>query len=57
MVKAGGTIAAGASVQTDANGDALTASSGDVVMVHALEAAVDGQIMALELIQGWNVVA
>ena len=36
---------------------ALTAASGDVVMGYALEAAVDGQIMAIELIQGGNVVA
>ena len=57
MVEAGGTIAAGADVQADANGDALTAASGDVVMGYALEAAVDGQIMAIELIQGGNVVA
>jgi len=57
MVEAGGTIAAGAAVQADANGDALTAASGDVVMGYALEAAVDGQIMAIELIQGGNVVA
>ena len=57
MVEAGGTIAAGAAVQADANGDALTAASGDVVMGYALEAAVDGQIMAIELIQGGNIVA
>jgi hypothetical protein len=50
-------LAAGAAVQADANGDALTAASGDVVMGYALEAAVDGQIMAIELIQGGNVVA
>jgi hypothetical protein len=56
MVKSGGTIAAGAAVQTDANGDALTAASGDVVLGYALEAAVDNQIIAIELIQGGNVV-
>src|SRR6056297_1239117 len=57
MVEAGGTIAAGAAVQTDANGDALTAATGDVVLGYALEAGVDGQIIAIELIQGGNVVA
>ena len=57
MVEAGGTIAAGAAVQTDANGDALTAASGDYVMGYALEAGVDGQIIAIELIQGGNIVA
>ena len=57
MVEAGGTITAGAAVQADADGKALTAAAGDVVMGYALEAAVDGQIMAIELIQGGNVVA
>jgi hypothetical protein len=56
-VTAGGTIAAGAAIQTDAAGDALTAASGDVVMGYAKEAGVDGQIIAIELIQGGNVVA
>lgn len=56
MVVAGGTIAAGAAIQTDANGDALTAASGDVVLGYALEAGVDNQIIAIELIQGGNVV-
>lgn len=57
MVTSGGTIAAGAAIQSDASGDALTAASGDYVMGYALEAAVDGQIMAIELIQGGNIVA
>ena len=57
MVEAGDTVAAGAAVQTDANGDAITAASGDYVMGYALEAGVDGQIIAIELIQGGNIVA
>lgn len=57
MVTSGGTIAAGAQIQTDASGDALTAAAGDVVLGYALEAAVDGQVFAIELIQGGNVVA
>ena len=36
----------------DAAGDALTAAAGDVVMGYAKEAGVDGQIIAIELIQG-----
>jgi hypothetical protein len=56
LVTAGGTIAAGASVQTDAAGDAITAAAGDVVLGYAREAAVDGQIIEIELIQGGNVV-
>lgn len=51
-----GTIAAGAEIQTDAAGEALTAAAGDVVMGYALEAGVDGQVIAMELIQGGNVV-
>jgi len=57
MVTSGGTIAAGAQIQTDASGDALTAATGDVVLGYALESAVDGQIFAIELIQGGNVAA
>lgn len=57
MVEAGGTIAAGASIQAGADGTALTAASGDVVMGYAREAGVDGQIIEIELIQGGNVVA
>ena len=56
MVKSGGNITAGAAVQTDANGDAIAAAAGDVVLGYALEGAVDNQIIAIELIQGGNVV-
>jgi len=57
MVTAGGTIAAGAAVATDAAGDAVTAASTNIIMGYALEAAVDGQVMAIELIQGGNAAA
>jgi len=57
MVEAGGTIAAGAAVQTGADGTALAAAAGDVVMGYAKEAGVDGQIIRIELITGGNVVA
>ena len=57
MVTAGGTIAAGAAVATDAAGDAVTAASTNIIMGYALEAAVDGQTMAIELIQGGNAAA
>ncbi len=57
MVTSGGTIAAGAAVQTDAAGDALTAATGDVILGYAREAAVDGQIIEIEMIQGGNVAA
>ena len=54
MVTAGDTIAAGDAVATDAAGDAVTASTGNIVMGYATEAGVDGQIIAIELIQGGN---
>ncbi len=56
-VTAGGTIAAGAAVATDASGDAVTASTGNIVMGYATEAGVDGQVIAIELIQGGNAAA
>ena len=57
MVEAGGTIAAGAQVQTGADGTALLAATGDVVLGYAREAGVDGQIIEIEMIQGGNVAA
>lgn len=57
LVEAGGTVAAGAALQTNATGEAITAATGDYVMGYALEAGVDGQIIAMELIQGGNIVA
>jgi len=57
MITCGDTVAAGAALQTDAAGDAITAATGDYVMGYALEAGVDGQIIAMELIQGGNIVA
>lgn len=58
QVVAGATMATiGTKVQTDANGKAIAAATGDVVMGYTLEAAVDTQVIAIELIQGGNVVA
>jgi len=57
MVKAGGNVAAGAAVATDANGDAVTAGTGNIIMGYATEAGVDDQIIAIELIQGGNAAA
>lgn len=56
-ITCGGTVAAGAQLQTDASGTAITAASGDVSMGYALEAGVAGQVIAMELIQGGNVLA
>lgn len=55
-VEAGGTIAVGAAVASNATGEAITAAIGDVVKGYAREAGVDGQIIQIELIQGGNVV-
>jgi hypothetical protein len=49
-VVAGGTIAAGAKVQSDASGDALTAASGDAVLGVALASAVDGDVFPVLLV-------
>ena len=57
MVEAGGTIAAGVQVQTDANGKAALASTGDVVLGYTREAGAAGQIIEIEMIQGGNVAA
>jgi len=37
MVTSGGTIAAGAQIQTDASGDALTAAAGDVLHMYKIK--------------------
>ena len=57
VVTAGGTIAAGAAIATDGSGDAVTAASTNIIMGYALEAGVDGQVIAIELIQGGNAAA
>lgn len=57
MVVAGGSVTAGDEVATDAAGDAVTAASTNIVMGYALEDAVDGQVFAIELIQGGNAAA
>jgi len=57
MVEAGAAVTAGDALQTNAAGEAITAASGDYVMGFALEDGVDGQIIAMELIQGGNIVA
>lgn len=49
-VKAGGTVAAGAKVQSDATGRAITAASGDHVQGYALEGGVVGQTITVLLL-------
>lgn len=57
MVEAGGTIAAGAAVSTNASGEAIAATTGHIIMGYAKEAAVDGQLIEIELITGGNAAA
>lgn len=57
MVEAGGTITAGAAVATNAAGEAVAATTGNIIMGYAKEAAVDGQIIEIELITGGNAAA
>jgi hypothetical protein len=49
-VSAGGTITAGNEVTPDASGEAVVAGSGDVVAGVALNSAVDGDIVEIQLV-------
>jgi len=53
-VRAGGTIAAGAEVQTDAQGRVVTATGTNIRVGKALEAAVTGQIISIDFYPGGN---
>lgn len=48
-VEAGGTIARGGAVASNAAGEAVAAATNDVILGYALEAGVDGQIITIEL--------
>jgi len=56
-VTAGGSITAGDDIASDLNGDAITAATGDIIVGYALEDGVDGQVIAVELINGGNAAA
>ena len=56
VVEAGGTIAAGAQVASNAAGEAVTAATGDIVLGKALEAGVDGQLISIDFYKGGNAV-
>lgn len=47
MVKAGGTITAGADIASDAAGEAVVAATGDQILGTALEGAADGDTFAI----------
>ena len=57
MVEAGGSIDAGGAIACGGDATALTAATGNIIMGYAREAAVDGQIIEMELIQGGNAAA
>ena len=49
VVTAGGTISKGAAVSSDATGKVITATTGHIIMGTALEAAVSGQVITVDL--------
>ena len=53
-VKAGGAILAGAEVQTNANGQVITATGAGIRVGKALEAAVANQIITIDFYPGGN---
>lgn len=53
-VLAGGAIAAGANVTTNAAGRAITAATGNIIVGKALEAGVNNQIISIDFITGGN---
>ena len=57
IVEAGASVTAGDSVASDTDGNCVTAATDAVIMGYALEDAVDGQVFAIELIQGGNAAA
>jgi len=57
VVEAGGSVTAGDEIACDTDGNCVTATTSDIVMGYALEDAVDGQVFAIELIQGGNAAA
>lgn len=54
IVEAGGTITAGAEVASNATGEAVAATTGDIVLGKALEAGVDGQLISIDFYKGGN---
>lgn len=53
-VKAGGTIALGANVATNASGLAVAAATGNIILGKTTEAAVNGQLITIDYYPGGN---
>lgn len=51
-VVCGGTVTRGGEVTSDANGEAVDATTSDVIVGYALEAGVNGQVITIELARG-----
>jgi hypothetical protein len=51
-VVCGGTVTRGGEVASDASGEAVDATTDDVIVGYALEAGVDGQVITIELARG-----
>jgi len=54
MISSGGTIARGAAVASNATGQAVTATTGNIILGTATEAAVSGQVITIELRRDGN---
>jgi hypothetical protein len=57
IVEAGATVTAGDAVTSNAAGEVITAATGDIIAGYARESGVDGQIIAIDLINGGNAAA
>jgi len=57
LVEAGASVTAGDDIASDANGNAVTAATSDVILGKALEDGVDGQIIAMHFFLGGNAAA
>jgi hypothetical protein len=57
IVEAGATVTAGDAIASNATGEAITAATGDIIVGYARESGVDGQIIAIDLINGGNAAA
>ena len=56
-VECGATVTLGASIASDAAGNAIVAvTAGDIILGKALEAGVDGQIITIDFFKGGNAV-
>jgi hypothetical protein len=57
IVELGATVTAGDAIASNAAGEAITAATGDIIAGYARESGVDGQIIAIDLINGGNAAA